>query len=85
MRHEMMACFLEYLGRLPAAQRDVYVLAELEELSNAEIARRLSLSLATVKIRLHRARLRLHEDLRRHCQSFQTDGGELMGEPKPRD
>jgi RNA polymerase sigma factor (sigma-70 family) len=85
MRNEMVACFLDHLDRLPPGQREVYVLAELERISNPEIARRLSLPLATVKARLHRARRRLHGELRRSCRTFQTEGGELMGEPRNRD
>jgi RNA polymerase sigma-70 factor (ECF subfamily) len=61
---------------------DVYVLAEFDHLPIAEIARRLSLSLATVKIRLHRARTKLHEELRRHCRCYYNERGGLMGEPK---
>jgi RNA polymerase sigma-70 factor (ECF subfamily) len=67
---------------LPRDHYDVYVLAEFEHLPNAEIARRLDLSLATVKIRLHRARARLHEELRRNCRCYYDERGELMGEPK---
>ena len=47
-----------------------------------EIARRLGLSLATVKIRLHRARARLYDELRRNCRCYVNERGELMGEPR---
>jgi RNA polymerase sigma-70 factor (ECF subfamily) len=46
--------------------RDVYVLADLEELPNAEIGQLLGLSLGAVKSRLHRARRALREALARH-------------------
>lgn len=82
IRNEMVACYLEYVNRLPAGYYDVYVLAEFEHLSNEEIARRLSLSLATVKIRLHRARTRIQGELRAHCRCYYDERGELMGEPK---
>lgn len=59
-------------------------LSEFEGLPNAEIARRLSLSIGTVKIRLHRARARLHDELRRNCRCYYNDRGELMAEPKSR-
>ncbi len=84
IRNEMVACYLDYVGQLPRNSYEVYVLAEFEHLSNEEIARRLSLSLGTVKIRLHRARARLHEELRRNCQCYYNERGELMGEPKSR-
>lgn len=82
MRNQMVACYLDYVEALPPNYYDVYVLSELLELTNEEIAERLSLTLGTVKIRLHRARARLHEQLRRDCQCFTSDRGELMGRPK---
>jgi RNA polymerase sigma-70 factor, ECF subfamily len=81
-RNEMVACYLGYVEKLPPTYYEVYVLSEFEGLSNEEIAGRLSLSLATVKIRLHRARARLHDELRRNCQCYRNERGELMGEPK---
>jgi hypothetical protein len=43
----------------------VVVLSELEELPNSEIADILGLSVGVVKIRLHRGRSRLLDELRR--------------------
>lgn len=79
---EMVACYLDYVERLPRDYYDVYVLAEFDHLPNAEIARRLALPLSTVKIRLHRARAKLYEELRRNCRCYYNERGELMGEPK---
>ena len=83
-RDEMVACYLDHVQQLPSTYYGVYVLSEFEDLSDQEIAHRLSLSLATVKIRLHRARAKLHEELRRNCQCYRNERGELMGEPKRR-
>jgi RNA polymerase sigma-70 factor, ECF subfamily len=83
-RKEMIGCYLDYVRELPATHYEVYVLSEFAGLSNEDIARRLSLSLGAVKIRLHRARARLHEELRRDCQCYHNERGELMGEPKRR-
>jgi RNA polymerase sigma-70 factor (ECF subfamily) len=82
IRNEMVACYIDHVGRLSRSYRGVYVLSEFEQLSNDEIARRLGLSLATVKIRLHRARARLYEELRRNCRCYFNERGELMGAPK---
>lgn len=82
MRDQMVACYLDYVEKLSPNYYDVYVLAELEELQAGEIARRLSLTVGTVKIRLHRARTRLYEELRRDCQCFWSDRGELLARPK---
>jgi RNA polymerase sigma-70 factor (ECF subfamily) len=83
MRREMIACYLEFVGRLPPRYHQVYALSEFEGLPNEEIARRLSLTLGTVKIRLHRARATLNDELRRHCRCWQNERGELMGDRKP--
>ena len=45
------------IGQLPEIYRDAYLLADVEGLSNADIAEILDLSMAAVKSRLHRARL----------------------------
>jgi len=81
IRDEMVACYLDYVRRLPRHYYAVYALSELEDLSNQEIAERLSLSLGTVKIRLHRARALLYGELRRNCRCYRNERGELMGEP----
>jgi RNA polymerase sigma-70 factor (ECF subfamily) len=84
IRNEMVACYLDYVKRLPPDSYEVYVLTEFEQLSNEELARRLSLPLTTVKMRLHRARALLNEELRRNCRCYVNKRGELMGEPKGR-
>ncbi len=82
IRNEMVACYLDYVRQLPPSYYQTFVLSELEDLSNEEIARRLALSVGTVKIRLHRARARLHSQLRRDCSCYTNERGELMGAPK---
>jgi RNA polymerase sigma-70 factor (ECF subfamily) len=82
VRSEMVGCYLDYVGQLPRAYYEVYALSELEDLPDEAIARRLSVSLGTVKIRLHRARTKLFEQLRRNCRCYYNARGELMGEPK---
>lgn len=78
----MVECYLSFVKDLPKAQYDVYVLSELEGLSDQEIAERLSLPLATVKMRLHRARTQLYKALRTHCRCYSNQRGELMGDLK---
>jgi RNA polymerase sigma-70 factor (ECF subfamily) len=53
----------EAIAGLPESYRDVYVLADVEELPNDEIAEMLGLSVAAVKSRLHRARLLMRKVL----------------------
>ena len=80
----MVACYLDFVNQLPPDSRDVYILSEFEGLSDRDIARRLSLSVGAAKIRLHRARAKLNDELRRHCQCYHNERGELMAEPKRR-
>lgn len=82
IRCEMVECYLDYVRRLRPIYYEVYALSEFEHLTNEEIARRLSLPLATVKMRLHRARSRVQADLRSNCRCYTNERGELMGEPK---
>jgi RNA polymerase sigma-70 factor (ECF subfamily) len=51
---------------LTAEQREVFVLKHIEGLSYGEIAERLSTSVASLKMRMHRAYDRLREQLRDH-------------------
>ena len=63
IRKEMNECIRDFIENLPANYRTVVILSELEELRGNEIAEILGISLDTVKIRLHRARAKLKEQL----------------------
>ncbi len=56
------------IAGLPEIYRDVYVLADVEGLANAEIGEILGLSLPAVKSRLHRARLLMRDALAPHFE-----------------
>lgn len=56
------------ISQLPETYRDVYVLADVEQLSNQHIAEMLGLSVAAVKSRLHRARLMMRHALAPHFE-----------------
>jgi RNA polymerase sigma-70 factor (ECF subfamily) len=68
LRTQRTQCFQSFLEQLPATYRAVIVLHDLEELTNEEVAEILGVSLETVKIRLHRGRSRLLQELREHCK-----------------
>jgi RNA polymerase sigma-70 factor (ECF subfamily) len=56
------------ITRLPELYRDVFVLAEVEEHPNQEVADMLGLSVGAVKSRLHRARLLMRKALAPHFE-----------------
>ena len=62
-RNEELAAVLERLQLLPEVSRTALLMSAADGLPYDEIARALGLSLAAVKVRIHRARLAL-EDLR---------------------
>lgn len=82
VRKEMNQCIQSYVGFLPDNYRTVLILSELEGLKNGEIATILGLSLGTVKIRLHRAKEKLRQELAANCTFYRTDCNQLACEPK---
>jgi RNA polymerase sigma-70 factor, ECF subfamily len=69
MKKEMVQCFIDYVKNLPVNYRSIVVLSELEGLTNNEIAEILDLSLNVVKIRLHRGKTKLIQELKSHCKA----------------
>lgn len=67
LRREIM----QAITTLPDALRVVIVLRDIEHLSTEETARQLGISPAAVKVRLHRARLRLRELLARYVEAVE--------------
>jgi RNA polymerase sigma-70 factor (ECF subfamily) len=68
IRAEMNDCIRGYIEKLPEDHRTALVLSEYEGLKNNEIAEVLGVTLDTVKIRLHRARVKLREELETNCE-----------------
>jgi RNA polymerase sigma-70 factor (ECF subfamily) len=80
---EMSACVQSYLATLPDDYRVAILLHDVHGLTNQQIADHLGCSLATAKIRVHRARARLRETLAAAC-SFEIDErGVLVCNPQP--
>ncbi len=59
----MKAVLDRAIAQLPPLYREVYELRDIEELSGEEVARRLAITAAAMKSRLHRARALLREQL----------------------
>lgn len=74
----------EMIQSLPDGYREAVQMAEIEELSQQDVADRLGLSLSGAKSRIQRGRAMLKNTLERCC-SFERDGrGGVMGcDPKP--
>lgn len=82
IRGEMAACIRDIVNRLPESYRTVIVLSELEGFNNRDIAEILDVSLDTVKIRLHRARARLKQELEHHCSFYLDERSEFACDRK---
>ncbi len=80
---EMSACVQSYLAALPDDYRIAILLHDAHGLQNAEIAELVGCSLATAKIRIHRARRRLRETLAAACSFEIDDRGVLVCNPQP--
>jgi RNA polymerase sigma-70 factor (ECF subfamily) len=58
------------IGRLPSQYRAVFILRDVDGLSNQEVSEILGLSIPAVKSRLHRSRLMLRRRLQRYYLEF---------------
>jgi RNA polymerase sigma-70 factor (ECF subfamily) len=72
---EMNSCVREVIESLPEDYRAALVLHDLEGLSTAATAEACGCSLATAKIRIHRARARLRSALGAECEFYRDDDG----------
>jgi len=66
---EVSALLQREIGRLPPLLKGVLVLRDVEELSTAEIANRLGITVSAVKSRLLRARAELRNRMEKYCGS----------------
>jgi RNA polymerase sigma-70 factor, ECF subfamily len=82
IRGEMNGCIREIIETLPEAYRSVIVLSELEGFKDSEVADILGLSLEATKIRLHRARTRLKEELKTACIFYRDERNEFACDRK---
>jgi RNA polymerase sigma-70 factor, ECF subfamily len=81
-QQEMSTCVQQYVARLSDSHRPVLLLHDVEGLTAAEIAELLGLSLANVKMRLHRARRALQSMLNEACAFGKDERGVLVCDPK---
>ncbi len=82
-QNEMSTCVHSYLIRLSDSYRAVILLHDMHDLTAPEIAALLGMSLANVKIRLHRARQKLKASLETGCSFDYDERGVLTCESRP--
>ncbi|MHC4223868.1 MAG: RNA polymerase sigma factor [Planctomycetota bacterium] len=80
---EMNTCIREEIDNLPGDYRAAILLHDLEGLTAAETAEISGCSLATAKIRIHRARARLRQALQRDCDFYHNRDQTLRCDRKP--
>lgn len=72
---EMNSCVREVIDSLPEDYRAALILHDLQGLTAAATAEACGCSLATAKIRIHRARVRLKDALGKECEFYRDDEG----------
>lgn len=78
-RHELRA-ELEYaVSRLPGEYRVIFILRDIDGLSNQEVGEILNLSVPAVKSRLHRSRLMLRKRLQKYHADYRRSDIILYG------
>ncbi len=79
---EMSACVRQVIDSLPEDYRAALVLHDLEGLTAGQTAEVCGCSVATAKIRVHRARLRLREALQHECDFYRDSDNVLRCDRK---
>lgn len=69
-RHELKRHLEDALAKLPEDYRAIFVLRDIDGLSNHEVGEILDLSVPAVKSRLHRSRLMLRKRLERYYKDY---------------
>ena len=73
LNNEVREALESAIGKLPDDYRAVFVLRDIDGLSNKEVGEILDLSIPAVKSRLHRSRLMLRRRLRRFYDDYSND------------
>ena len=82
LRRAANECIRGVIDSLPENYRAPLILSELQGLTNQQIAEVLELSLDVVKVRLHRGKAKLKQELQSYCQFSRDERNELTCDPK---
>jgi RNA polymerase sigma-70 factor (ECF subfamily) len=80
---EMDACIRRTVDTLPDTYRTALILHDLEGMTAEQVAEVAACSLATAKIRIHRARHRLRDALSQRCTFYRDPDSGLRCDQKP--
>jgi RNA polymerase sigma-70 factor (ECF subfamily) len=80
---EMSSCVREVIDSLPEDYRTALVLHDLEGQTSAQVAEIAGCSIATAKIRIHRARRRLKQALNEECTFYRDEENVFRCDRKP--
>jgi DNA-directed RNA polymerase specialized sigma24 family protein len=72
-RHELRAELDRAIELLPGEYKAIFILRDVDGLSNQEVGEILNLSVPAVKSRLHRSRLMLRKKLQRFYDDYSTE------------
>jgi RNA polymerase sigma-70 factor (ECF subfamily) len=82
LKEEMNQCIADYINKLPDNYRAIFLLKEYDNLSIDEIAEITEITAENVKIRLHRARKKLHDLLFLNCSFYYDQYSKLCCDKK---
>lgn len=81
-RNEMSKCVQDKMLLLPQSYRTILSLSDIAGLTQSEIAEVLEVNVGNVKVRLHRARLKMRAILNLHCNFGNDERAVLVCTPK---
>jgi RNA polymerase sigma-70 factor (ECF subfamily) len=81
-RHELREAIETAIKDLPEDYRAIFILRDIDGLSNEAVGKVLHLSVPAVKSRLHRSRLLMRQQLKKHYEGFVN--GDESGDIEPR-
>lgn len=84
-KHELRTLLESSISRLPEEYKNIFILRDVDGLSNEEVAETLALTVPAVKSRLHRARLILRKRLQRYYEDYSSDEVISIGKNMTRD
>ncbi len=82
LKQEMNQCIADYINKLPDNYRAIFLLKEYDNFSIEEVSEIIDISCENVKIRLHRARKKLHELFLANCSFYYDEYSKLSCDKK---